>query len=62
MRASKPPFVVPLLFSLFLALSQSGLAQVPKDLAWQMLSEGVRDKDARTAGNRSSVFGIGPGR
>jgi len=46
MRASKPPFVVPLLFSLFLALSQSGLAQVPKDLAWQMLSEGVRDKDA----------------
>ena len=46
MLASKPPFVVPLLFSLFLALSQSGLAQVPKDLAWQMLSEGVRDKDA----------------
>jgi len=47
MHIGKRPFWLTMLFFL-VACWQTGFAQVPKDVSWQTLSEGVRDKDART--------------
>jgi len=60
MYANKPPFWVMILSSFLLAWSESGLAQVPKDLAWQTLSDGVRDKDARTRAIAVRSLGLVP--
>ena len=39
---------------------QSGLTQVPKDLAWQALSSGAREKDARTRAIAIRSLGLVP--
>jgi HEAT repeat protein len=48
MYANKPPFWVTMLSFFLLVFGRSGFAQVPKDLSWQVLSNGVRDKNAAT--------------
>ena len=60
MYANKPPFWVAMLSSLLLVFGQSGLAQVPKDVSWQILSSGAQDKDARTRAIATRSLGLVP--
>jgi HEAT repeat protein len=61
MRSNRPPFQPVIMSTLLVALTFSGLAQVPKDLAWQTLSSGATDKDARTRAIAVRSLGLVPG-
>ncbi len=58
MRAGKRCCWSTLILSLLFAMSLSGVAQAPKDLAWQTLSDGARNKDARTRATAIRSLGM----